>query len=267
MNIRTSFEQLQIEVPADPTALTMWLPIVVSVVAAVIAGWALWRTHFSKGRLIWAPGEANLSITGFDGDEHSWYVPDIAITLSVANSGAQPVVVRGLRIKVRYPGLPIPDAHEFWSLNFELDLDTDLEHGEGRTAIAAKKGKGTPFIVLSKANIDKRFLFWCRWEKPVVQELEFQLEAWTTRQKGWTPVESWSFRISPKSWVYLAEEGGRVSLPAKGQLPAEFYREQVPDDLHKYTGTSEALPSDSGGPGPSYVRGRRDKPGRSVESQ
>ena len=236
------------------------LALVVSALAAIIALIALWRTHFARGKLLWAAGSASISVTGWYNDGRRWFTPDFAIPMSIANTGAMPVTVRGLRLKVSYPDLPIPGAHEIWDLNHELDLETELVKGKGRTALKAIKGTGTPFVVLQKSVIDKRFLFWCRWEKPVVQSLVLELEALTSRSKKWRRVESWQFKMLPDNWVYLVDAGGRFGVGADGQTVAKFHKAVSPPDLHKYTGPTDPLPSKPREHGPSYAVGTDEVP-------
>lgn len=224
--------------------------LTVALVAAVISGTALWRTHYSRGRLIWAPGTASLAIASFrkEGapEEPVWFIPDLALPVTIANTGAQAVIVRGLRLRVQYPDLPIPDAHEIWELNRELDTETELRPGPGRTALVASRGTGTPFIVLPKTSIDKRFLFWNRWEKPVVQRMVFTLEVWTSRKPKWREVETWTAALLGEDWVGLPRDGFRVGLVSAGQSATRFRKVSVPEDLHKYTGPIEPLPTESG---------------------
>ncbi|TYL51043.1 hypothetical protein [Agromyces mariniharenae] len=227
----------------DPLAVAAF---VVAVFAAVISGIAMWRTHFSRGKLIWAPGIASLSVSRFRNDGgpsgSGWIVPDLAIPVTIANTGARAVVIRGLRVRVDYPGLPIPDAHEIWELNWELDTETELGSGPRRPSLEARRGPGTPFIVLPKSSIDKRFLFWSRWEKPVVQRLTFTLEVWTSRKPKWRKVEVWEGELRDFDWVGVAKRGYRVGLVPAGQSAARFHKVTTPADLHDYTGPKEPIP-------------------------
>ncbi|MCE4026886.1 hypothetical protein LXM50_12980 [Microbacterium sp. Au-Mic1] len=235
---------------------TNWLPLtalLVSVIAAIFSGVALWRTHFSKGEVVFAPGKAGISVTHWANEGRSWYTPDIVITSSIANTGARPIIVQGLRVRVDYPELPIPNAHEIWDFNVELDTTTELRSGPGRSALKAKSGTGTPWVVLSKANIDKRFVCWSRWEKPVVQSMIFTLEAKTTRSQRWIVVESWKFKMTPQEWVGMTSKGTIVWVSPEGQKAARYVRATNPRDLHKYTGPSEPLPDKAPHPSPSYV--------------
>jgi len=232
---------------SDGSALA-FAALVVAVCAAVISGVAMWRSHFARGKLIWAPGRASFSITGFrkegaTADDPGWFVPDLAIPMTIANSGAQAVIVRGLRLKVEYPELPIPGAHEIWELNCELDTTTELQSGTWRTALDAAQGNGTPFIVLPKSSIDRRFLFACRWERPVVQRMVFTLEVWTSRKPKWRTVETWKFGITGAGWVNYAIDGGRMGVVAAGQIAALFRRQTNPENLHDYTGPTKPLPA------------------------
>jgi hypothetical protein len=230
-----------------------WFALPVSVVAALIAGVALWRTQFSRGRLIFALGMGSVSVTEWKSKNGRWITPDLAVAISIANTGAQAAVIQELRLKARFPELPIPNAHEIWSFNSELDLETELAQGQGRTTIAAMRGNGPPFIVLPKANVDKRFVFWTRWEKPVMQTIIFDLEVRTSLQPKWKVIGGWEFSFTPDGWVYLAREGGRFAVSAVTDKPGSPIEERVPADLHKYTGTEATLPADSGFRDPSYV--------------
>lgn len=227
-------------IPMLPSSTSGWLSILVAVIAAIVAGIALWSTHFAKGHLIWAVSTASLAIAKWDSDEDERYTPDIAIPMSIANTGTQPVTVNGLRVRVRYVGLPIPNAYEIWTLNCELDLETELTMGMGRTSLVAlKRFLGTPFIILPKTNVDKRFVFWCRWEKPVEQKMVFDLEAQTSKGGEWKLIDSWRFELTANSWTDFVDQGSRLGLMTADQHV--FDHAPNPEDLHKYTGPTKKM--------------------------
>ncbi|MCR6491540.1 hypothetical protein [Cellulomonas sp. P24] len=241
---------------SDGSRAGTWIALVallISLIAAIFSGVALWRTHFTRGSVIFTPRFAQFSVTQWTNDGCGWFTPDIAISASIANTGVRPIVVQGLRVRVGYRGLPIPDAHEIWDFNMELDTTTELRSGPGRSVLKARSGTGPPFIVLSKAVVDKRFVCWSRWEKPVIQDLRFTLEAKTTRSRSWVAIESWSFNVTPQDWVYMTGKGTIISLPPESLESVRFNRETHPKDLHKYTGPTESLPELSSPPTPSHV--------------
>lgn len=230
--------------PLWPSSTSGWLGIVIAMIAAIVAGIALWRTHFAKGHLIWAVSTASLTVTKWSTDKDDRYTPDIAIPISIANTGAQPMTVNSLRVRVRYIGLPIPNAYEIWDLNYELDLVTELENGFGRTSLAARKRfLGTPFIVLPKTNVDKRFVFWCSWKKPVTQKMAFDLEAQTSKNGSWELIDTWNYEITVKEWSEFVDEGMRLGLISEAQGALTFRGEVNPKDLHRYTGPTEKSPN------------------------
>lgn len=240
--------------------------LVVSLLAASFSGLTLWRTHFFRGTAIFAPGAATLSVTQWVNSGHTWYTPDIVIPTYIANTGTNPITVQGLRVRVEYPGLPIPDAHEYWEFNLELDTSSHLTQGPGRNALEAEKGMGPPWIVLPKTNVEKRFVCWTRWEKPVVQPLKFVLEARTSLSPKWKPVEAWSATITPSWWMDFTETGSNMLMHAESQEEVRRANGISPRDLHKYTGPADSLPEKSREIPPSFVvhRGSSDGPDKQL---
>lgn len=240
------------------TSLLSLVPLIVSLLAAGVSALALWRTHFSRGEVVYATGDAVLSVTQWTNEGRTWYTPDLIITTAIANTGVRPVVIQGLRVKVEYPDLPIPSAYETWTFNMELDPTAEIPQGPGRSAIKLERGSGIPWVVLAKASIEKRFVCWTRWETPVIQRVKLTLESKTTRSKNWVQVESWDYEFKPRWWVEMTANGSGILLVPTGQAEARYKNETHPKDLHKYTRPTEPLPKEPRDQSPSFVvRGDR----------
>src|ERR1039457_316673 len=105
---------------ADTSSWVGYVALGVSVLALVASGVTLWRTHLAPMRVLVACGPLTLRITPFRARDERWFVADVKIDLTFTNSGARPGVVRNIRMRADYPGLPISHAREFFELSFEV---------------------------------------------------------------------------------------------------------------------------------------------------
>jgi len=226
--------------------------LVVAALALLVSVLALWRTHFAKMKLMTAAGDVSLHIAHMkgddDGEEAEWFIPAVDVKVAFTNVGARVGRVKALRMRVGYPELPIPDAHEFFSLTAEVDTVLYEEHVANRFNWLSNAviGEGAPFVALAKAPVEKHLVFGTRWDDPVIQMLRISLEYVADGSNEWVQVEKWDLDLTPDMWVYLVEHpgGSLSSWPVDHPQYRQGY-ESKPADLHKYTGSKAPLPTRS----------------------
>ena len=238
---------------STPPSLVTYTAIGVSVLALIVSGASLWRTHFSPMHLIVASGPLDLRITPFRTKKGRWFVVDAIGDFTFTNSGARPGIVRDARLKVEYPSLPIPKAHEYFDLNSEVDPRKFEKYAKNRLDWKdnAEIGEGAPFVLLPKESKAKKLVFWGRWEAPVIQPLTLTLEVYTDHSRKWVRYDSWQHQLDEELWSHLANERG--SMSASPTSRPSIVHETNPPDLHKYTGTKNELKKKTLMSEPSYL--------------
>lgn len=103
-------------------------PLEISIISACIAVAAflvslttLWKAHFSRFNVLIAAGALCHRIYPIKDENENWFIASFDIPLSLTNSGAKPGMVTGLRLKLHYSNLPIPDNYEYICPIFEID--------------------------------------------------------------------------------------------------------------------------------------------------
>jgi hypothetical protein len=221
-------------VSGNPSTWVPFIALGVSGAALLVASVSLWRSQLAPMRLLFAPGPITLRIAQFGSDTKTWFVADAAVDITFTNVGAKPGTVRDLRLRIDYPGLSIPSAHEYFELTAEVD-PSEFSKSPNRPAWlrSARVSAGAPFILLPKESQAKRLIFMIRWDKPIDQTfIHFWLEAFTDRSKEWVTHCSWRLRLRSDIWQHLTR-GGAVS-----QYPDGYPRRHKvchPANLHEYT--------------------------------
>jgi hypothetical protein len=202
-----------------------------------------------------ACGPLTLRITPFRSAKERWFVADAKVDLTFTNSGARPGVVDAVRLRADYPTVPMPKAHEFFSLNAEVDPKEYDRHADSRLSWAneAKIGEGAPFILLPRESQTKRLIFNVRWDEPVVSEsIIFILQVYSQQSRRWKDHESWQADIGESLWVYLANEKGSMTFSPKSRSQMTHF-DTVPGDLHEHTKPKNAIPDSSEWSEPTYM--------------
>ena len=165
-----------------------------------------------------------------------------SIPLSFTNSGAKSGMITGLRLKLHYSNLPIPENREYVYPNFEIDPKKSNQISKERFNWMKKLllSYWMPFIVLPKNSISKLIVFETRWDDPVIQdEIDCSLEIEIDHKGNWLSACNWSLNLSPDTWSDLACVGNSMNYCQVGQQHG-FYSVH-PQDLHKYTGSKDPL--------------------------
>lgn len=228
------------------------LPISLSIAAIAISIYSLWKTHLAPFSTLAVAGELKLRVYPIKNANDKWFIATFILPISVTNEGARPGIIRGLRLRLHFPKVPIPKNHELIPASFETTSDGARLVDKNRFQWIDKvvTGGWMPFVVLPKTTISKTLMFETRWEDAVVQELvECTLEI-STREKCWEPAATWVLVLDKHVWSELAHGAG-FSFHSKEMgttLPS-----CAPEDLHKYTGTKEQIPKEGFAAHSSYL--------------
>jgi hypothetical protein len=226
--------------------------LLISITALVISLLAVWKTHFAPFSALAVAGRLRFRIYPIKNGDERWFIPSLDVPVSVTNEGARPGVVKGLRLRLCFPGIPIPGNHESITASFEIAPENSKHIDEDRFQWIDKivVGAWMPFTVLPKATVTKHFVFEARWEDPVIQEtVTCTLEV--SESGIWRKVVSWRLVLDATIWSELADNGGAISYIPDGDVSAQSTC--VPADLHKYTGTKTPIPKGGLSGAPSYL--------------
>ncbi|MFJ2183207.1 hypothetical protein ACIOJG_21560 [Streptomyces anulatus] len=217
---------------------------IVSSLALVISLATLWQTHLSRFRPVTAAGPLTLRICRIESKGKGWYISQVDCRFSVTNSGARVGKVLGVRMLVHYPGLPIPNAHEYFLPHSEVDPSSFKEHAGNRFAWIDKAslGEAVPFAILPRSSVSKHVVFDKRWDDPVIQdEIQFTLEILTDRNAKWVAVERWKQCLDGSAWSEIAEVGTSIRVEPASVGDRESYA-TVPVNLHEFTRGKKSIP-------------------------
>ncbi len=232
------------------------ISIIISSLALLISGVALWKTTFSKFKSVFLVGDLRLRIYPIRNGKEKWFIASVDLPLSVANDGAKSGRINDMRVIVKYPKLPIANHWEVFLPKWDIDsikFRQSEVKGRFRWLDNAVLCDWMPFIVLSKQTVSKHLIFETRWDKPVIQErVVFTLEVKIDNAKKWESVDSWELSLTKEVWSELAEVGTPIGTPSKNRL-AMMQDYIIPKDLHKYTGTDGPIPHGGFKAEPSYM--------------
>lgn len=218
---------------------------IVSSLALAISLTTLWQSHLSKFRPVTAAGPLTLRICRIESTAgKTWYIPQVDCRFSITNSGARVGKLLGMRMLVHYPGLPIPDAREYFLPHSEVDPAAFKEHAGNRFAWINKAslGEAAPFVILPRASASKHVVFDTRWDDPVIQdEIQFTLEILTDRNAEWVTVERWKHRLDGSTWSELTEVGTSVRVEPASVGDKDSHT-TIPANLHEFTRGKRSIP-------------------------
>lgn len=220
------------------------LPAVLAFLAICVSSLTLWKGHFARFSPLALAGNLQHRVYPIRNEDRRWFITSFDVPVSVTNPGARPGFVTGVRLRLHYPELPFAGNHEFIPPQCELKPDkvNSIDKNRFKWFDEVVAADWSPFVILPKATAAKHLLFEARWDKPVIQKqivatLELQVD-WRTQ---WLTVTEWKLTLPPQIWVDLLNGGSMTYVPDKVQFPLES--ESSPPDLHKHTGTKEALPT------------------------
>jgi hypothetical protein len=221
-------------------ALTISLvSVLISFTSAGIAFTSLWRTHLARFKPSVVAGLIRHRMCAFKSEGSQWYISSFDLPLTVVNEGARSGQVRGLRLRLSYPRLPIPNNYELVEATFELPPQEASMISQNRLEWLQKATvtRWMPFIVLPRASVTKHVIFDARWEAPVVQkEVEIELQMLTERSQDWMPVADYKHCLA-ESFVAAMIDGSSFAVnPTTAQKPEASPH---PPDLHKYICSNE----------------------------
>lgn len=228
-----------------------WVPVAISVGAAIVAVVALWRTHFQRFRLVAVVGELSMSVYPIRNGDERWYILSPEVPMTLSNAGARPGSVLGLRLNLRFPDVGARFQRlPLWA-RFVIVNDDDSLRERGRFDwLSAAATLWRPRLLLPKESITERVVFERRIEEPIVGRMQFRLEAYTKRPRGfgwlpWSRLAVWDFDMSPSvfSELTLRVAGGGFMTSQRG-VPNEDDRTRPSDLLARVRFPAEELPPD-----------------------
>jgi hypothetical protein len=232
-------------IASNPPNWIAYIALGVSGFALFISGASLWQSQLSPIRVLVASGPLDLRISPFRDSKSRWFIVDGMADFTFTNAGARPGTVHNLRLRLDYPEVPVPEAHEYLRLAFEVDPREYDKRAEYRLAWIdeAALGPGSPFILLPKESQTKRLIFSTRWEEPVIQDsIIFTLEIYSDQSREWKEFTSWKHFLAEDMWVRLANDRGAVAAYPNNGPVREDPRAAFPPDLHNYTRAKKELP-------------------------
>lgn len=178
-----------------------------SLIAIIVSGIALWKTHFVKFSPILSVGSCRLRIYPIKNEDKRWFISSFDIPLSFTNQGAQAGRIEDIRIKVTFPELPIPNHYEMFYPKWDVN-GNELSKNRFTWIDNSVKENWMSFIILPKETKNKHLVFESRWDEPVIQDIvECQLEIKCDNKKDWSKVTKWKLRITKGVWYDMAEKG------------------------------------------------------------
>lgn len=226
----------------------------ISLAALIVAIVALWRTHFSTQRPTVAVGLIRHRIYPIRNEKQRWFLTSFNLPLTIANSGAQALLIDDIRLSLHYPDVPIPKNHETVPVVWDMDPDSakDINKDRFTWLKELKHTDWMPVVVLPKATVLKHLIFEKRWDEPVIQRRIFVgLHLHSSASKEWERVATWEIRLDNETWSELANVGTSMGYHPEGSVSA--VRSQIPDDLHKYTGSKDPIPEQGFGAHASFL--------------
>jgi hypothetical protein len=233
---------------------------IISLAAFTVGSIALWKTHFARFTATALAGTLRQRIYPIKNEGENWYLASFDIPLSVTNGGACPGHIRGVRLTLRFPLLPIPNNREYIYAKWEIDPTHARRINRDRFQWLRELtiSDWMPFTVLPKQTVTKHLIFETRWNDAVIQkQVQYTLELVSDARAGWQQVASWELPFTARDWGELANRGTSLSVSPLGSI--EMESPCHPIDLHKYTGSKEPIPKEGFNAGPSFLDYPHDK--------
>jgi hypothetical protein len=212
------------------------LSLLISVVALILSIISLWRSHFAKFKPLIITGDLFFQIFPIMNSKNKWFIPSAIVTISIANEGARPGAIYGLRITATYPKKHAIDHNDVLEAVFELDVSKDEVIGKNRFPWLNEHSSvsWTPVIVPAGGTITKRLAFETRWNNPIApEEMKLSLEILTNKKKKWQKADEWHIPLKIKDWSFFTCRNGGARFPSKGEMAIRNgnIRGQLPKEL------------------------------------
>jgi hypothetical protein len=237
----------------DPKTVAL-ISLAIAVAAFVVSVVALWRTHFARMRPITLVGPLRHRIYPVKSDDSRWFLTSFDVAVSFCNPGAQPVLIDGVRLKLHFPGIPIPQNAEVLEAKWELEpaLAPRIDKNRFQWLRDLSPKSWMDFSVLPKETLIRHLIFESRWDDPVIQKvIRVDLETQTSANQQWMRVARWEVHLDARTWGELAHNGTSMTYNHEGH---DLTDEQcTPTDLHKYTGSKDPIPKEGFGAAPSFL--------------
>lgn len=230
------------------TASRDWLPIALSALAAVLASVALWRTHFAAFNPVVAPGLLRWTLTPIRNGPDKWYIVSFMIPVAIANSGARPGVILGMRVKLHFPKVGPRNNRTLLQARFCVDASGVRDTTAARFKWLENYATDwLPFVVLPRETVFQHILFETRWDILVVvqEEAMATLEIYSDRRlrRKWRAVACWRVNLSPSTVSLLLSSKSMIGVGTMPLGSPTTEATTVPSDLLKIVSSPEPLPA------------------------
>lgn len=244
---------------SDSIAISLF-SLAVSIAAAVASLVALWRGYLAKFAPLVTVGVLRQRVIPIRNEDSKWYIYLVDLPVAIANGGARPGTVLGMRLHLHFPGVPIPNNYE--RIYAVREVDPVKSNSTSKDFFAwlddVQIADWMPFTVVPGATIRKHFHFQTRWDQPVVQKnCECGLQILTDSSPDWSQVARWDITLGMPVWSELLMHAITLGFDPLGAPPRD--RDTYPKDLHKYISSNEQIPLGGFGTQPSYVDWPKDR--------
>ncbi|MGE8600496.1 hypothetical protein [Acinetobacter seifertii] len=227
---------------------------VIAILSLLVSAITLWRSHFALLKPISIAGRLQHRIYPIKSDNSQWFLSSFDIPVSLCNSGAQPLLIQDMRLKLHYCDIPILKNHEFIQAKWEIDQGSVSKIDKNRFQWIDDicPIDWMPFSILPKVTVTKHLIFESRWDKPVIQnEIQVELQALTTGSDNWVVLGMWNIHLDSMIWSELVNVGTSISYKEKKGVVQ--HPKTYPEDLHKYLGSKDPIPNKGFDSSPSYL--------------
>ncbi len=236
-------------------------PITIALISAFIAFAALavsavtlLRTDYAIADPVTVVGPLRHRIYPVKNGKEKWFISSFDAPVSFCNSGARPLLITHVRLRLHFPNIPIPGNEEIifprWDVDPTLAPRIDRNRFQWLEELAPRQWMSVG--VLPKETVLKHLIFEVRWNDPVVQkDIHATLETQSSVSREWTRAARWHAQLDAETWGELSNNGTSMSYDPDGRDPT--VERCTPADLHKYTGSKDPIPKEGFGAGTSYL--------------
>jgi hypothetical protein len=239
------------EITLAAVATTTWISLVVSVVALVTSGVALYRAYLAPAKIRVVIGTPRLRMYEYsNANGDIWHMPVFHLTCSLMNEGAKVGVVDGLRLRINHVGVKPADNYQTFApvVVLERSLGLPWDSRESREKWLEESPEWAPVVVLPKTTITQHLAFQSEsWDVPIRHDLKAKLEVHTDAERHWRYVSSWDIKLGQGNWS-SASHG--MPIAARPYLHVDIGPRRYPDDLTDRLAAEEARRLDKGAESP-----------------
>ena len=194
--------------------------------ATIMSGITLWRTHLAPFRPVFLFDELQMGASWRASGGDTWVSPYWQVNMTIVNSGGQIGQVLGVRIVLHHTKHPAQATEVIPLVNgYDPAKHADIEGHAERV----------PYVILPKQTVTKTLRFTKRWEFEIdLEGAIFELQILDNVKKGWVTVEEW--RSEGKIWWEVFDDGSWLVLSRKSPTGPTY---DYLNDVHEYLKAEE----------------------------